>query len=328
MPAHRTRLLTYPNHLEDASTGHFAAFVLAPLVAVPLGTARSVAAGALANCLGIHALEAIQVHELPFRSAGAPRATLIAPVEHVGVGLHGGRPCRACIRPAPVGFGRCINGTPATLAHVVDDRLATTLGTATGPVVMVEHLLAALVLAGIDDADITVEGGEVPILDGSAAPWLAGLQPRFHGGARAIHVIQAPLQVEDGASLLTIEPAEAFEIAVEIDFPGLGPQRVAGDLAAARAWAGARTFGFAADAERLYAAGRALGAGLENTVVFEADGRCLNPEGLRWPDEAVRHKALDLLGDLALLGADIQGRVRAVRAGHRLHHALVRALSL
>lgn len=245
-----------------------------------------------------------------------PRATLHTPFERRGIGLHTGHPCRAHLAPAPIGHGLRFNGTPATLQHVVGSHLSTTLA---GPVRTVEHLLAALMLAGIDDAEITIEGGEVPILDGSAAPWLEGLAARPHGGECIPIALAAPIHLADGDAHITAWPAEGLDLTVEIDFPLLGRQTAHGPVRP-----DARTFGFLADAERLHAAGLALGASTENVVIFDDAGT--PSSALRHPQEPAHHKLLDLLGDLALLGAPLQARVHAVKAGHRLHQALVRAI--
>ena len=143
-----------------------------------------------------------------------------------------------------------------------------------------------------------------------------------HGGARSVLRLATPVRVGGAEGYVEVTPAPAFSAAVHVDFPGLGPL-TADDPAAC---ADARTFGFLRDAERLRAQGLARGASLANTVVFDDAGRCLNPGGLRGPDEPARHKLLDLLGDLALLGEWLQARVVAHRAGHALHHACVRAV--
>jgi len=244
-----------------------------------------------------------------------------------GAGLHSGRACRARIRPAAPGQGLRLNGALADLDAVTDGRFATTLRTAGGPVSTVEHLLAALFGAGVLDAEIDVEGGEVPILDGSAAPWLALLPPPAAKLDRPAWRLARPVRVELDGAVATAEPAACFEIDVRVDFPGLGPQRYRGGLADFAAdIAPARTFGFRRDEAALRAAGRIAGVSWHNAVVFADDGAVENPGGLRFPDEPVRHKALDLIGDLALLGALPHARIRVDRGGHRLHHRLARAL--
>lgn len=268
---------------------------------------------------------------------GARQRTLGRPVRVAGRALRHGGPVAVELLPAPPDHGRVllVEGTPvpAVLERVVDTRLATTLGDGARRVTMVEHLLAALAALGVDNCLIVVEGGEVPVLDGSAAGWMQALGQaglRAQGRARAVWRPAEVIEVREGESAARVEPAEALELDLTIDFPHplIGTQRWVGRPDAvvfARELAPARTFGFLRDAEALRAAGMALGASLENTVVYDTTS-VLNPEGLRWPDEAVRHKALDTVGDLALLGVPIAARITAHRPGHALHRALLIAL--
>lgn len=248
-------------------------------------------------------------------------------VSRAGVGLHGGRPCRATLRPS-ARPGWWLDGARVGPDAVADGALATTLRTATGVVSTVEHLFAALYGAGIDDVEITVDGGELPILDGSAAPWwvaIAEAGPRdVPGPAARPRIVERVVRVGEGERWIEARPASRLELAVHIDFPLIGRQRFAAPLTDFAAVADARTFGFARDAAALHAAGKARGASLENVVVFADDGRPLAP--LRHPDEPARHKWLDLVGDLALLGRPLRARIEARCAGHALHHALVAAL--
>lgn len=256
------------------------------------------------------------------------RTTLSHTVRRSGVGLHGGRPCAVTLRPADrPGWTLC--GALVGPAVIADATLATTLTTPAGPVSTVEHLFAALAGCGVDDVAIDVEGGEVPALDGSAAPWVAAIDAAAPVGAAAPApaplIVERPLRVGDDRRWIAVTPAERLELAVAIDFPLIGRQAFEAPAADFRAVADARTFGFARDAAALRAAGRALGAGLHNAAVFDDAGRPLDP--LRHPDEPARHKWLDLLGDLALLGRPLRARVEAYAAGHALHHRLVRALA-
>jgi UDP-3-O-[3-hydroxymyristoyl] N-acetylglucosamine deacetylase len=255
-------------------------------------------------------------------------------VRVTGVALRTGRSSTVELRPAAEDTGICFVRdavqVPAQVAHVVDTRLATTLGAGGVTITMVEHLCAALRGAGVDNVAVHVEGDELPVLDGSARPWLDVLEPRRQGALRRFCVVERVVEVRGEGGWARLEPADAFELDLTITFdhPSIGLQRYVGrgDGAAFRdgiAWA--RTFGFLRDAELLRAAGLAHGASLENTVVYD-DTRVLNPGGLRSVDEAVRHKALDAVGDAALLGAPLKGRLVAFRAGHTLHHALFRAL--
>jgi len=271
-----------------------------------------------------------------------PRQSLCRAVSSAGIGLHSGKPARLTLRPAPPGCGivfrRLLPGPPveipARVEHLVSTRAATVLGRQGARVGTVEHLLAALVGLGVDDLRIDVEGEELPALDGSAAGFVAllhraGLRRQGHAvePLRPRHALELQLGTARGRVL----PAERLGIAYAIDFPhpALGRQRYELEpvtpAAFEREVATARTFGFLADAEALGAAGLARGASLENSVVF-GDEAALGPAGLRWPDEPVRHKLLDLLGDLALLGRPLAARVEIERGGHALHAALVRAL--
>lgn len=252
-----------------------------------------------------------------------------------GIGLHTGKAAAVRVSPASEGAGRVfvVGGVdiPAVLDAVVDTRLATTLGRGEARVMMVEHLLAALHAAGVDNARIEVDGPEVPVLDGSAHTWVSALA---HAGLSAQAAPCPPLtitqmiRVESGDAWAELHPAAGFEVDVTIDFPHphIGRQSWKGLVTGAHFHriAAARTFGFRADAERLWASGLARGASLDNTVVYDDNG-VMNPGGLRSADEAVRHKALDAVGDAALLGSPIIGRLCGYKAGHALHRALFEA---
>jgi len=271
------------------------------------------------------------------------RATIRRAVELAGTGLHSGRPVRMRVLPAPPGEGlafRCPGATgavtiPATLASLADGRQATTLAAGGVRVRTVEHVLAALAMQGIDDVVVDLDADEPPAADGSAAPFvslLEGAGRRPGGGVRDAVRIVSTVSVTAGAGAISIEPAEAFGVEYEIDFDAavIGRQTMSiprlDRATFAREIAPARTFGFHADVDRLRAAGLACGASLDNTVVVSEQG-VMNDGGLRWPDEFVRHKVLDLVGDLALLGRPLIGRVRVRRGGHALHHALLQALA-
>lgn len=275
-------------------------------------------------------------------NSASMRATILEPVEMTGVGLHSGKPVRMRLRPAAsgtgvvfrVGEGAAARDLPASVAAIGDARNATTLARNGVQVATVEHLLAALAMQRVDDVVVELDNGEPPAADGSAAPfvkWLAAAGLREQGAPRQVVKILEEVAIRDGARSISIAPAEVFGVEYEIEFdaPAVGKQALALprlDAATFRdAVAGARTFGFLADVDRLRAAGLALGGSLANTLVVDGD-RVLNETGLRWPDEFVRHKVLDLIGDLALLGAPLVGRVQVRRGGHALHHALLRAL--
>lgn len=219
--------------------------------------------------------------------------------------------------------------TMTELCTVVGDHSQVTVAT-------IEHLLAAFFGLGIDNALVEIDGPEVPIMDGSAAQFVdliddAGIEtlsmPR-----RYVKVIK-PVRVADGRSFCELRPAEGktnLQLDVEIDFAcaAIGRQKRTLELAPShfrRDLARARTFGFLADVERLWKAGFALGASLENTIALQAD-RVLNPEGLRFADEFVRHKMLDAVGDMALAGRRVVGLFRSHCGGHRMNVAVLRAL--
>jgi UDP-3-O-[3-hydroxymyristoyl] N-acetylglucosamine deacetylase len=199
----------------------------------------------------------------------------------------------------------------------------------------VEHVLAALAGLAVDDAVVELDADEPPAGDGSAACFVALVERagrRRQGGRRAVARLVAPVSVVDGARSISVEPADALAIDYTIDFdaPAVGRQSLRlesiDEAVFRREIARARTFGFLDDVEALRAAGLARGASLENTVVIDGS-HIVNADGLRWPDECVRHKVLDLLGDLVLFGHPLVGRVRVHRGGHALHHALLRRLA-
>jgi UDP-3-O-[3-hydroxymyristoyl] N-acetylglucosamine deacetylase len=260
-----------------------------------------------------------------------------------GVGVHTGAYTRVTVRPAPAGAGVVFvrtdvterdNAIPARGDAVVKTQLGTVIGNAAGvTVATIEHLMAAFAMLGVDNAVVELDGPEMPIMDGSAAPFVrvldrAGLRPQE--AARGYVEILAPVEVAEGDKRATLKPADGFEMAFEIVFDSAAIGRQAIDMAmdeqAFRAeLADCRTFGFLSDVEALRAIGLARGGSMENAVVIDGD-RILNPEGLRRPDEFVRHKALDAIGDLYLLGGPLMGRFEGVCAGHGLNNAVVRAL--
>lgn len=272
------------------------------------------------------------------------QATIAKPVEVSGIGLHSGEPATVRLEPM-LGNGRTMGRTDGVVfsAHVHavrDDTRATRLGVDDwdgADVSTVEHLLAALAAFEIDHVFVGVEGGEVPVLDGSAAPFVDLLRQagrEVSGSDRALHapvVLEEAIEVRDGDRFVRAEPAPHFGFRYEIDFahPAIGRQSIEVDRLTPERFADeiapARTFGFLQDLEALRREGLAGGASLENTLVFDEAG-VVNDGPLRFPDECVRHKAIDLIGDLALLDAPLQAFVTAHKAGHRLHHALVREI--
>ncbi|MBR2691243.1 MAG: UDP-3-O-acyl-N-acetylglucosamine deacetylase, partial [Aquamicrobium sp.] len=243
------------------------------------------------------------------------QTTLRSQVTVTGIGVHSGSPVSVTIGPAEINSGfvftRADREVAAIAASVIATNFATVLGDHQGPLVSTaEHVLAALRGMGVDNATIEVDGPEVPIMDGSAAPFVdaidrAGIVQQ-NAARRFIEVLK-PVQVEMGESFGELRPhAGGFRAELEIDFANssIGRQAYAFDLDAGsfrRDICRARTFGCVGDVNKLWSAGYALGASLENSVVFD-DTRVLNTEGLRYADECVRHKVLDVVGDLALAG--------------------------
>ena len=268
--------------------------------------------------------------------------TLAGPAIFAGVGLHSGQRVRAAILPAPTGSGIVFvrtdrggdNRVAARAGAVVQTRLNTVIGNAAGVTVStIEHLMAALAALAVDNAVIELDGPEVPIMDGSALPFVQMIdhagRRRQEAPRRYLEVLR-PVEVADGDKRARLLPARRFELAFEIAFdsPVIGRQSVdlAVDEDSFRAeLADARTFGFLHDVEALRRAGLALGGSLDNAVVVDGD-RILNPEGLRRADEFVRHKALDAVGDLYVLGHPVIGRFEGLYAGHAINNAVVRAL--
>jgi UDP-3-O-[3-hydroxymyristoyl] N-acetylglucosamine deacetylase len=261
-----------------------------------------------------------------------------------GVGVHSGKSVSLTLGPAPVDAGYIFIRTglegpdreiKATAKSVIATEFATVLGDREGPIVSTaEHVLAALRGMGIDNATIEVDGPEVPIMDGSAAAFVAAIDQAGvveQGARRRFIQVLKPVQVAIGDSFGEFRPyAAGFRAEVEINFnnPAIGRQSYVLDLnpqSFRRDVARARTFGCMNDVARLWSAGFALGASFENSVVFD-DTKLLNTEGLRYADECARHKVLDAVGDLALAGLPILGAFRSVRGGHKLNNEVLKAL--
>jgi UDP-3-O-[3-hydroxymyristoyl] N-acetylglucosamine deacetylase len=263
--------------------------------------------------------------------------TIAKRVSCTGVGLHSGKPATLTLAPAPadagVSFVRMDLGVeiPARNEFVADTTLSTNLASGGARVHTVEHVMAALHGMGIDNCRVEVDGPEIPILDGSAAPFVclvheAGVKVQ-RAGKRWLVVEQA-VEIRDGDKVARLEPSDAFSIEFTADFahPLITNQafRVTlNDRVFEREVARARTFCFLRDIERMQAAGLAKGGSLENAIVVD-EFSILNPEGLRYPDEFARHKVLDAIGDLALFGLPVLGALTAVKSGHALNQALVK----
>ena len=272
------------------------------------------------------------------------QTTLGSQATVTGVGVHSGKPVSLTLGPAPVDAGYIFVRTglegadreiQANAKSVIATEFATVLGDREGPIVSTaEHVLAALRGMGVDNATVEIDGPEVPIMDGSAAAFVAAIDQAGvveQGARRRFIQVLKPVQVAIGDSFGEIRPhAAGFRAEVEISFanPVIGRQSYVLDLnpeSFRRDIARARTFGCMNDVARLWSAGFALGASFENSVVFD-DDKLLNTEGLRYSDECARHKVLDAVGDLALAGLPILGAYRSVRGGHKLNNAVLCAL--
>ena len=261
-----------------------------------------------------------------------------------GIGVHNGKPVRADFHPADPDTGIVFHHTDANdrvrefRAHASEigaTDLCTSLGDPRGAhVATIEHLMAALSALRIDNCIIEINEMEVPVLDGSAAMFVDAIKTagRIEQAAkrRYIRVIK-PVRIEVGGSWAEFHPYHGTRFEVEIDFeaPIIGRQKFCADITPdvfSEEISKARTFGFMKDVERLWAMGYALGASLENTLVVGEDNTIINPEGMRYADEFVRHKTLDAMGDLALAGAQFIGCFRSYRGGHRLNAAALQAL--
>jgi UDP-3-O-[3-hydroxymyristoyl] N-acetylglucosamine deacetylase len=260
-------------------------------------------------------------------------------VEASGVGLHHGVPVHIRIKPANASTGIVFIRTdldnfpvPASWRHVARVSYATSLMRDSVLISTTEHLLSVFYSMGIDNAYVEIDNLEVPILDGSGLPFVqlirdAGI--RQYRRRRKYLRIKRPISVEDGGKRISILPADSFRLTCDTEYPDpvgrqsfeleVTPERYASEIAFAR------TFGWESDLDQMRNMGLIRGASLENAVCFTRNG-VLNPEGLRAPDECCRHKALDLIGDLALLGRPLLGHVIAERAGHKLHAALVKRI--
>lgn len=269
--------------------------------------------------------------------------TTVAPAIIAGVGVHTGDRVRLAVRPAPVGTGIVFvrtditdrdNRIPVSGEAVIDARLNTMIENAAGVrLSTIEHLMAAFAALGVSNAVVEVDGPELPILDGSALQFVqlldrAGFR-RQPEPVRYIEILE-PIRVQDGDKSAALLPCDRYEMRFEIDFdtPVIGNQVVdfvVDEQTFRDEIMAARTFGFAHEVEALRKAGLARGGSLENAVVIDGD-QILNPGGLRMEREFVKHKALDAIGDLYVLGAPLLGRYEGVKAGHAINNLLVREL--
>jgi UDP-3-O-[3-hydroxymyristoyl] N-acetylglucosamine deacetylase len=277
---------------------------------------------------------------MKFAKQAAKQTTLTSHVSVSGFGVHSGQPATLTLHPAPansgISFIRADREILADVRAVTATDFATVLGDAKGPLCSTtEHVLAALRGMGVDNAVVEIDGPEAPIMDGSAAPFIAAIDQvglrTLNANRKYIEVLRAVrVETKDGSAGELAPYSRGFRVEAEIKFTDsvIGHQTFAGDITPdtfRRDISRARTFGFMRDVAKLWSAGYALGASFENTLVIN-DNRVMNPEGVRYADEFVRHKVLDAVGDLALAGAPLLGVYRCVRGGHRLNHAVLSAL--
>ncbi|CAK8710956.1 UDP-3-O-acyl-N-acetylglucosamine deacetylase [Candidatus Electrothrix gigas] len=270
--------------------------------------------------------------------------TLRRSVSCQGIGLHTGKKVKITINPAAENKGICFYRSdiaskpaiPARMEQIVDTTLATTISNGQEKISTTEHLMAALHGAGIDNATIDIDSHEVPIMDGSAGPFIHLLQQgglKKQRALRKVLRITKPISLTDGDKSIKIEPYAGFKISGTVKFGDnelLKEQSYSAELTSERfikELAEARTFGFIEQVEELWRNGLALGGSLNNVIAIHWDRQSvLNEEGLRFDDEFIRHKMLDLIGDLALLGSPVLGHIVANRSGHSLHHSLMQTI--
>ncbi|MBN20811.1 MAG: UDP-3-O-[3-hydroxymyristoyl] N-acetylglucosamine deacetylase [Bdellovibrionaceae bacterium] len=257
-----------------------------------------------------------------------------------GIGLHSGKNIELRLLPADPGQGVTFVRVdlpgkpeiPALTENVVDTRLATTLAFQGVKVSTVEHLMAALYGLGVDNMRVEISGAEVPIFDGSSAPFVEAIEAigtLSQTSVRPVLVLNKRIEIKVGSSWVIAEPSSHLEVhsSVEFDHPSVGKQEFIFDESqhSFKEIANARTFCFYKDVEKMKELGLIQGGSLDNAVVFNDDG-VLNPEGLRHSDELVRHKVLDALGDFKLSGFELQAKIRVHRGGHEINSRLIQAI--
>jgi len=262
------------------------------------------------------------------------QATLRSALSFEGIGLHTGARSAIEVRPARAGDGiSFVVGTtrvPADVDYIVDTSRATVLGRDGSTISTTEHLLSALFAMGVSNAEIHIDGPEVPARDGSSAEFVAAIDEcglETQELPRRVLELEEPFVIRSGDRMIAAFPAPSFRVRFVADFPApIGTQYFDGQIDSERyrsEIAGARTFAYLHEIEALWARGLGRGGSLENALVFAPDGPM---QALRWPNEAVRHKVLDLVGDLALLGAWPLCEIVAIKSGHEMHASITRAL--
>ncbi len=277
------------------------------------------------------------------RFIGARQTTLAREVNLTGTGVHSGAPVSLSLHPAEADTGlrflvtkrgRVVTEIPASVQNVKNLTLCTVIGDDAGVTVgTVEHLLAALRGLSVDNCYIEIDSKEVPIMDGSSAVFVEAIDRvgiRELSEPRKFIKVLKSIRVEEGGCWGELTPHAGFHLDVEIDFPTplIGRQRIAFEMSPGvfrHELSKARTFGFMSDVEKLWKMGLALGADLTNTIAI-GDGKVMNREGLRYPQEFVRHKMLDAVGDLTLAGSPLLGAYKSYKGGHKLNSLVLQAL--
>ena len=265
--------------------------------------------------------------------------TIAKRAEVTGIGLHSGEPIRMVIEPMPVNSGivfiHAKSGTklPLSVDAITDTKLATVLGKRPNSISTIEHFLSAVYAYGVDNLKVTIYGNEMPVMDGSAISFCmlfdeAGIEKQEL--MKSLIVIKKEVKVEQNGKVASLKPAKKpiFNFKIDFDHPVIGEQTLKFEFNKAKYLeeiARARTFGFLRDIQYLQSINLALGASLENAIGLD-DNSVLNPEGLRFEDEFVRHKILDAIGDMMVLGKHIIGEYSAVASSHELNHLLTKAL--
>lgn len=273
---------------------------------------------------------------------GFRQRTLVDSVSCTGIGLHSGEKVRITIKPAPPDTGirfirKDLRGKRVIRADfdsVINTTMCTVVGKNGSHVSTIEHLMAAFFGSGIDNAVVEIDGPEVPIMDGSAAPFIFLLKStgiKEQRKPKDFILIKKTLNIQEGNRSITIKPSKELKISFTIDFhhPLISNQQYDFSFSGKKfidEISRARTFGFLKDIETLREAGLAKGGSLDNAIVID-DFRVLNEDGLRYPDEFVRHKILDFLGDIAVMGTPIIGHFIINKSGHSLNHAMLKKLS-
>lgn len=267
------------------------------------------------------------------------QTTLAKSVESVGIGLHKGEPIQILLEPLEANsgivfyrkdIGLLVQANPS---NVVNTQMATVIGNSTGYISTIEHLLSAIYAYGIDNIRIVLDGAEVPVMDGSSASFCMMLDEagkRVLDATKHVLIIKKEVEVSDGRKFAKVSPSlkPTYSFIIDFDHPVIGQQEYHFEFSKKsfiEEISRARTFGFLRDVQMLRSKGLALGGSLDNAVVMD-DKKILNPEGLRFTNEFVRHKILDAIGDLSLLGAPFIGNYESFAGSHNLNHELTKAI--